>query len=576
MELFTALIEALLGPERAATVALGDDGVPRLNLATGGAICLEPECLVLEAVDVDHAGVAAACDVGTRLRRVYDFASRFPAEFTSGTDRVVVTLAPANSGETLDSDGLRGVLRVMVFEGPEGEISSIMESECVVVTAEALNGAWEAWAALLSVYDERRATWAARLSEIYPEDVCLELPKEPVEPADDGWNDFLAALDVSPETAEDVVSPIVEAAFETLVAVRAKYEALYGLKLPSGLAPLAALVEALGTLPSNPPKCFWEPEPGRDRGCAWLDSALSMRPAGLLSWFAPGGLDRATLEASEAYREVPPGCDGPLDPRLDMRYRADAPQFVTFLGGDSDGLHWGFWYDSPEHFPVIAHNYARDSAETWLDGVAEVVPFLRRSISKATEEAFEELLAEAESSDDGKDGEISYPIARWRALRVVTMLLDAIESQSSAGQESEPTCPWPRTDGYPTGSPALALRPDAGTVPSDVVSYHGTADRPLIVTPPGWRPTGPDEARPSETHEAWIADARRELSAGRPAYAHALGLYLHWADADDVREAAGALLLDAYEAQGFRAFAEILRVHLRHRDLPSVGVFRGE
>ena len=94
-------------------------------------------------------------------------------------------------------------------------------------------------------------------------------------------------------------------------------------------------------------------------------------------------------------------------------------------------------------------------------------------------------------------------------------------------------------------------------MPRHVVSWQGTVDAP-----------------PLPTRLQWIDEARAELDAGRPAYAQALGLYLHWADADDVREAAGALLLDAYRALGFSAFAGILEAHLRHRDLPSVAVFR--
>ncbi len=36
-----------------------------------------------------------------------------------------------------------------------------------------------------------------------------------------------------------------------------------------------------------------------------------------------------------------------LDERLHCRFRRDQPQFVTVLGGNSDGLHFGLWYDLP-------------------------------------------------------------------------------------------------------------------------------------------------------------------------------------------------------------------------------------
>jgi hypothetical protein len=561
MELLTTLMAALLGPDCEFDVEIGADDIPRIRLSSGGAICLEPDGVVIEDLEDDDRVDALAMALGAsggHLRRVYDFAARFPFEVESGADRVVCTLAPPLYGEILDAEGLHGVLRVIGYV--DAELSNVMESECVVVSAAALHGPWEDWTALLQAYETRRATWAADLSAVYPEDVCLELPTTPDGPADDGWDDFAVSLGLSPETVETLVTPHVDAAFGALPAVRARYTALYGLELPSSLASLAALVEALGALPCNPPRCFWVPEPGWERGGAWLDSALGMRPSGLSTWFAPGALDRPTHDAAEVYDEVPAGREGPLDARLDMRYRCDAPQFVTFLGGDSDGLHWGFWYDSPAHFPVVAHNYARDSAETWLDGVVEVPALLRKAIAKATDEAWAELDAEEPAPDD--DGEIGYALARWRSLRVVGALLDAVEAIAApflADAPPEAGCPWPRTEGNPTGSPALALNPDAGTVPRHAISYHGT-----------------DDTRTPETLAAWMADARRELEDGRPAYAQALGLYLHWLDADDTREAGGALLLDAYEALGFRAFAEILKVHLLHRDLPNVGVLQGE
>jgi hypothetical protein len=558
MELFDALITSLLGPEHPFNVEIRSEGAPRLRLDTGGAVCLEPDCVVIEDLEDDDRVEALAMALGAaggRLRRVFDFAARFPVAVESGGDRLECTLDPPSSGETLDDEGLHGVLRILGYVG--GELSNLMESEGVVVSAAALDGPWDNWMSLLDAHDRRRAAWGADLSSVQPEDGYLELPTPPDGPEDDGWDDFAASLGLAPETNEALVAPCVDAAFRALPAVRARYAALYGLELPSGLATLAALVEALGALPDDPPRCFWEPEPGQERGGAWLDSALGMRPSGLSTWFATGALDRPPLDAAEAYGEVPAGREGPLDARLDLRYRRDAPQFVTFLSGDADGLHWGFWYDSPAHFPVIAHNHARDSAETWLD-VVEVPALLRNAIAKATDQAWEELAAEAPASED--EQEIGYALARWRALRVVGALLDAVELAAApflAEARAEPGCPWPRTEGHPTGSPALALNPEAGTVPDHVVSDQGTRDAP------------------PETRAAWVAEARAALDAGRPACAQALGLYLHWLDAEEGREAAGALLVDAYEAQGFRAFADILRVHLWHRDLPSVEVLRG-
>ncbi|MFT3771814.1 MAG: hypothetical protein QM820_40915 [Minicystis sp.] len=371
---------------------------------------------------------------------------------------------------------------------------------------------------------------------------------------DDGWDAYAAEIGLDPAALGERVAPGVAAAFDRFAAVRARYEDVYGLKLPAGLAHLAALIAALGAMPAAPPEhAPWAPpaEAGPQRGRAWLDAALAMRVAGLSEWFVPGGLERRTHDAAVLHDVVPSGGEGPLDPRLDMRFRRDAPQLVTFLSGDSDGLHWGFWYDSPDHFPVIAHNYARDSAETWLDEEREVIPFLRSRIAKFIDEATHEVQTMADEELRG------YSLRRWRAARVVEMHLDAIASQAAAHPwDDEPACPWPRTGRYPVGSPPLALRPGTGEMPPHIPGFSFTTTDPS-----------------DEQLLRWIEEARAELAAGRPTYAHALGLYLHWLDAEALREPGGKLLLDAYEALGFRAFAEILKVHLLHRDMGSVGVF---
>jgi hypothetical protein len=371
-------------------------------------------------------------------------------------------------------------------------------------------------------------------------------------PADDGWEALAAELGLDPDRLDARLAPIADAAFATLAKVRVRYREIYGLELPSWTAELAALFAALGDLPANPEHHYWEPDPGWQRGGAWMDSAFGMRSAGVLDWFAPGGLLRKARDAADMHKQVPPGGEGPLDPRLDMRYRCDAPQFVTFMSGDSDGLHWGFWYDSPEYFPVIAHNYARDSGETWLDREAEIIPLLRSKSTEALEEALQEVVQHADN-----DELRPYAMRRWRALRVMGAHLDALERWAKKRTwDDEPRCPWPRTQGHPVGSPQLALRPGSGTVPSKVPGFSHT------------------EKTPSEAERrAWMKEARRELEAGQPAHAHALGLYLHWLDADDVRDEAAKLLVDAYEALGFSPFAEIAKVHVLHRDLPSVAVF---
>lgn len=352
-------------------------------------------------------------------------------------------------------------------------------------------------------------------------------------------------------------------ALQVFALVRPRFEEVYKLKLPIGLAHLYALFHALGELPENPEGHYWQPESGFERGGAWMDAALSVRSSGLLEWFAPGGLDRQCFRVKELVgkghgaaskgKKKSTDMGVPLDARLDMRYRCDAPQFVTFLGGDSDGLHWGFWYDSPAFFPVIAHNYARDSAETWLDGEASPIAFLRVRTTEMLEENAEELELLKEENEARP-----YAMRRQRALRVVESHIHSLERVlSKRSWPEEAHCPWPRTKSGPVGSPSLALKPETGVVPSHIPGVGKSSEKPSV-----------------QKRKAWLKEARTELEAGRPAYAHVLGLYLHWLDGDELREEAGQLLIDAYKTLGFDPFAEILELHLRYRDLPTVAVFR--
>src|SRR4029079_17577588 len=123
--------------------------------------------------------------------------------------------------------------------------------------------------------------------------------------------------------------------WERFPAVSALVGRGYGLRLPRHLGVLCALT--------------------RSRDAAEREGLnyLGMTSFGLTEYFGDDGLNLV-------------GRDG-LDPRLQGRYRQDPPEFVTVLGGDTDGLHYGLWYDDPADLPALTvRNYARDSAETWV------------------------------------------------------------------------------------------------------------------------------------------------------------------------------------------------------------------
>lgn len=556
MSLFESFLELQLGPKSSASVTFSEEGHPTVRVSLegvplAGSLVLEPEYVVLDGDFDEEAEASLMASVGSfgnKLRRIHDLLDRFPAQARRGDTEAVVYLTPPTSSPMWSDDGLWATVCVAISVG--GSVSNTVEEERLIATRATLDaGDWEA---RLAAFDARRAQWEARfedLGQLPPEEASLEIPEPP--PEDDGWSAYAGRLALDTDALAARVDPGIAAAFASLAEVRARYKEIYGLKLPAGLAALAALVTALGALPENPEEHYWQPAPGWERGNAWLDRALGMRVGGLLEWFAPGGLARGVRDASALYAVVPPGCQGPLDARLDMRYRRDAPQFVTFLSGDSDGLHWGFWYDDPEHFPVVASNYARDDADTTLAAEEAILSWLRGRIARSVEQVQEELKSAGDEDSRG------HALRTWRALRVVEAHFGVVEEQAAKyGAEDELLCPWPRMQERPVGSPPLAMRPEAGTVPAHVPRFGACDDGPY----------------PAQL-AAWMEEARRELEAGRPAYAHALGIYLHWLDLDELRKEAGDLLLHAYAALGFLPFAGILKVHLLHRDLPSVAVF---
>lgn len=54
---------------------------------------------------------------------------------------------------------------------------------------------------------------------------------------------------------------------------------------------------------------------------------------------------------------------------LHWRYQYDPPEFFTVFSGNTDGLHWGYWFDDPGRLPpVISAFYASDAFELWSPG----------------------------------------------------------------------------------------------------------------------------------------------------------------------------------------------------------------
>lgn len=291
-------------------------------------------------------------------------------------------------------------------------------------------------------------------------------------------------------------------------AVAERVRDVYGLRLPRHVAVFAAL---------------WA-SAQRDQGEREATDCLGLRPSGVSDYFRDGGL-AATAR------------DG-LDERLHCRYRRDPAEFVTVMSGDSDGLHFGLWYDDPAELPTfIVHNYARDSAETWTNGASTLLDETRWRADRVI-------------ADYGPGSEEA------TALRP---LLDALHWFAPAAQEAVTADGDPRWAGED--------RP-AGLVSIFPVLPPGSGDPRVAQAEArlaGFQAGSPEAAR-------WIADAERELAAGLPAYALAVGGELHWLDRDEHRRAGRELLVGAYRALGREALAGIAEVHAAYRDLPHVDV----
>lgn len=278
---------------------------------------------------------------------------------------------------------------------------------------------------------------------------------------------------------------------------------VYGMPLPRHLAYAAG---------------FWLGlrEAERDEAWAYLGCGLS----GVAEWLTPEGLGQRPA----------------LDERLHYRYRRDPPEFVTVFSGNSDGGHWGLWYDEPRELPrLVAFNYARD------DGVTgPCAPTLLGALRK-------DMTREEHDPEE------------WpHAARILAWLDEVHVLELAAHSDEKIGPPPPRGDSNIAGmDPVL----DGVTLPEDLVGYRAQQARYELLR------GDPEPVR------ALIAAARRELDAGRPLRALFLGRELHWRDGDALREEAGALLIDAYRAAGRPELAEVARIHIEHRDLLSVGVY---
>jgi hypothetical protein len=322
-----------------------------------------------------------------------------------------------------------------------------------------------------------------------------------------------------PESDEESESRRVRALEDALAAfpeVNAKVREVYGFELPRTVFVFDAFWRSLSTAERE----------------AYEDLDLP-RPAGVLEYFAPGGLARRTRSG--------------LDPRLHWRFRSDPPELVTVLLGTGDGEHFGLFYDDPAKLPAgVAVNYARDSAETWW-----CAPTLLGVLDERLDRIEEESL-EADYFEDVT-----------RAACQVRLLREAIASFADVEAEAEEADAERQIMSYEERTKVPSISCGVGVVVRGLA-----APLPYVAQ----SPFSGDEAR----LRAFVAEARAALDRGEPAFALGLGRDLHWADQDDLRAETKELLTRAYRMLGREALARIVEVHHAHRDLRMVTVFEDD
>ncbi|WP_173092149.1 DUF2228 domain-containing protein [Actinomadura verrucosospora] len=257
-----------------------------------------------------------------------------------------------------------------------------------------------------------------------------------------------------------------------------------------------------------------------------------------------------------------------LDVRVHGRYYRDPPEFLTFMHGGTDGLHFGLWYDDGRTCTGVASYYNNDGGGV---GLPSGTPL----------EAVREQIEWRQAHLDSEAGE-GEPIAanlaeerfRLRALREVLMTFETGDrpEEGNVYHETYRDGSEVLEDGDPSrfetldGGGALAdgesVVPRGRQRPYDRYDWCTNLHNQLIGDP--------------GAVAAWVTEALRRCAAGDPTSALTLGRDLHWASGGDVERERQAheLLVAAYRALGRHTLAGITDAHHRHRDLPQVGVLR--
>lgn len=246
-----------------------------------------------------------------------------------------------------------------------------------------------------------------------------------------------------------------------------------------------------------------------------------------------------------------------IDVRVHGRYYRDPPEFLTFMHGGSDGLHFGLWLDDGRSCAGVGSYYNNDGGGI---GVPSGTPL--EAARMLLERVWRDLVDYGEAEGD-----------RGRGVRRLREALLAFET----GDRPEEGLSY--VNRYDVGPAADAGRIMTYDGAGAMVTGETTANRPPAGHPNEWmfaKHLRGQLAGGADDVAAHVAEARRRCQDGDPAEALVLGRDLHWlSGGDPVRERyAHELLVMAYRALGRDSLAEIADAHHRHRDLPQVTVLR--
>ena len=245
-----------------------------------------------------------------------------------------------------------------------------------------------------------------------------------------------------------------------------------------------------------------------------------------------------------------------LDVRLHGRYYRDPPEFLTYLHGGTDGLHWGLWFDDGRTCTGVAHYYSNDGVdlrypvETPIEAVRDALESHWRSIR-------DEAIGFADPSE-AYDAEYVESMFALRAMRELVMTFETAD---------RPETGHDYTYSPPRFPPDRAFTQDgAGALIVEIDGRHDCYD-PTADT---WHQLWHDP----EAVRRYAEEARRRCAEGDSSAALILGRDLAWASGGDPEREriAHEMLVLAYRALGRDTLAQIADLHYRHRDLPQVAV----